>query len=173
VLDPLEGRVGAFDSYPRPPGQTGDETLAGRVSRRVQKTAERDQRQKLPEEQPDRVVEKGYQGHRHRSRKVGDDARPLETHMIHDRPAEDAGHHCREQEGPAGHSHPCGAARGLQDEPWYGHERKDVPGLRDRVGREQGQNRSAPPRPCSAKRIVHFPSPYHSLGDGQGLTADS
>jgi hypothetical protein len=155
MLDALEGRVGAFDPHPCPPGEVGDEALAGRVPRRVQETADKDQRQELPEEQPDHVVEKRYQRHRRRSREVGDDAGPPEAHAVHDRPAEDPGHRGREQERRAGQTRPGGAARGLQDEPGYRHERQNVPGLGDRAGREQGQYGSAPPRPDSTNRIVH------------------
>ena len=82
------------------------------------------------------MVEQRNQRYRNRASKIRDDARPLETHAVHQRPAENPSHHGREQEGPARQARPGGAVRGLQDEPWYRHERQNVPGLGDRVGPE-------------------------------------
>jgi hypothetical protein len=164
VLDTLEGRIGPFYAHPGPPCEVGDEALAGRVARRVEETAEKDQHEKLPEGQPGRVVEQGYQRHRHRTCEVGNDAGPLEAQAVHDRPADDTSHDGRKQEGPADEPSLGGAACGLQDEPGDGHKRQNVPGLGDRVGSEQGQDGSAPRRSGSARRIVHRLSPYHPLG---------
>jgi hypothetical protein len=68
------------------------------VPGRVQETTEKYQHQELPEKEPGRVVKQRNQRHRYCARKIRDDARPLETRAVHDRPAEEASHHGREQE---------------------------------------------------------------------------
>src|SRR5918993_3672659 len=163
MLETLESRISPFDPHPGPPGEVGDKTLAGRVTRCVEETAEKDQHEELPEGQPDRVVEQRYQRYRYRTCKIGENARPLEAHAVYDRPADDASHDGRKQKSSPGQACLGGAACSLQDEPRNRHERQDVPGLRNRVGSEQGQDRNVSRRPCSV-RILHGSSPYHPLG---------
>jgi len=89
VLDTLKSRIRPFDTHPGLPSEVRDEALAGRVARCIEETAEEDQHQELPKDQTYRVVEQGYQRHRHCTCKVGNDAGALETQAIYDRPADD------------------------------------------------------------------------------------
>ena len=127
-----------------------------------QKITEEDQHEELPENQPDRVVDQRYQRHCHCTREVGNNAGPLEAQAVHDR-SDDARPDGRKQKGSTGESGLGGTARSLQDKPRDGHKRHDVPGLGDRVCAEQSQDRSAPRRPSSTRKIIHYSLPYHSL----------
>ena len=122
----------------------GEQRRSCRGARCVEERADEDEHHQLPDLDPDGRCEQRDRRDGSRAREVGDDARRAEPEPVDDDAAEEGREHDREEVEEDDERGERRAPRRRQDVPGDRDLRDRIPGERDRVGRVQRVERSAP-----------------------------